>query len=47
MSRTLAAALLAPALAARLAAQGASPARPFTLDDILRIRTGEHGEAAL
>lgn len=38
MPRTLVAALLAPALAARLAAQGPSPARPFTLDDILRIR---------
>lgn len=38
MSRTLAAALISAALAARLAAQGASPARPFTLDDILRIR---------
>ncbi len=40
MSRTLAAALLAPALAARLGAQAPSapPARPFALDDVLRVR---------
>ena len=38
MSRTLAAALLAPALAARLGAQAPSPAQPFALDDVLRVR---------
>lgn len=40
MSRTLAVALIAPALAARLTAQApaASLPRPFALDDVLRVR---------